>query len=267
MKKGTVDTKNHSRGVAFVEFGEHQHALVALRVLNNNPETFGPEHRPIVEFALDNIKTLKLREAKLWTQQRQNDDSQTQDVNMNKNDKSRKRKFNGDIETVRNSRHGEEDGMDNRASDGAANEKRRAKKKQKHNPASEKAEVSLRENSEADVKSSKKNPRGLQVGWKLDGGSSVKGKMAADHMHKSNSSEEGNLRPGKRKMENRRGQKGEKFTKEKKSKKNKDPSGRDVVDKLDMLIEQYRSKFLQQSSNKSDGEKKGSKQLRRWFQS
>lgn len=37
MKKGKVVTKNHSRGVAFVEFTEHQHALVALRVLNNNP--------------------------------------------------------------------------------------------------------------------------------------------------------------------------------------------------------------------------------------
>ncbi|MCL7036271.1 hypothetical protein MKW94_009521, partial [Papaver nudicaule] len=29
--------KNYSRRVAFVEFTEHQHALVALRVLNNNP--------------------------------------------------------------------------------------------------------------------------------------------------------------------------------------------------------------------------------------
>lgn len=37
IKKGKVDTKHHSRGVAFVEFAEHQHALVALRVLNNNP--------------------------------------------------------------------------------------------------------------------------------------------------------------------------------------------------------------------------------------
>ncbi|KAJ8572242.1 hypothetical protein K7X08_008753 [Anisodus acutangulus] len=51
-----------SRGVAFLEFSEHEHALVALRVLNNNPETFGPEHRPIVEFALDNNQTMKLRE-------------------------------------------------------------------------------------------------------------------------------------------------------------------------------------------------------------
>jgi nucleolar protein 4 len=37
VKKGKVVTKNNSRGVAFVEFTEHQHALVALRVLNNNP--------------------------------------------------------------------------------------------------------------------------------------------------------------------------------------------------------------------------------------
>lgn len=37
VKKGKVVTKNHSRGVAFVELTEHQHALVALRVLNNNP--------------------------------------------------------------------------------------------------------------------------------------------------------------------------------------------------------------------------------------
>ncbi|KAJ7543705.1 hypothetical protein O6H91_09G049400 [Diphasiastrum complanatum] len=49
-----------SRGAGFVEFSEHQHALVALRVLNNNPDVFGTERRPIVEFAIEN--TLKLRE-------------------------------------------------------------------------------------------------------------------------------------------------------------------------------------------------------------
>lgn len=36
-KNGNAVGKNSSRGVAFVEFSEHQHALVALRVLNNNP--------------------------------------------------------------------------------------------------------------------------------------------------------------------------------------------------------------------------------------
>ena len=37
MKKGKVATRNYSRGVVFVEFTEHQHALVALRVRNNYP--------------------------------------------------------------------------------------------------------------------------------------------------------------------------------------------------------------------------------------
>lgn len=52
----------------------------------------------------------------------------------------------------------------------------------------------------------------------------------------------------------------------KRSKRNKDPSGRDVVDKLDMLIEQYRSKFSQPKPETFDAEKQGSKKLRRWFQ-
>ncbi|KAI9182271.1 hypothetical protein LWI28_023758 [Acer negundo] len=261
LKNGKVDTKNYSRGVAFVEFTEHEHALVALRVLNNNPETFGPEHRPIVEFALDNIKTMKLREVKLRTYQRQNDDSHIRDANPNKNENSRKRISNGDSRAAKKSEHGEEDGVGSRVSDGAATDKRRDNKKQKRNPASEKAEVSLRENSETDAKGYKKSPKGLQDVRKPDSGSAVKGKMAPNHTRKSNSFEEGNFRSGKRKMENQTGQKGEK-----KSKKNQ--PGREVVDKLDMLIEQYKSKYSQQSSKKTDGggDKQGSKQLRRWFQ-
>lgn len=36
-KKDEPGAKKHSRGVAFVDFKEHEHAIVALRVLNNNP--------------------------------------------------------------------------------------------------------------------------------------------------------------------------------------------------------------------------------------
>ncbi len=42
-----------SRGYGFVEFASHALALAALRQLNNNPELFGPDRRPIVTFALD----------------------------------------------------------------------------------------------------------------------------------------------------------------------------------------------------------------------
>lgn len=37
VKKGQVVVQKHPRAVAFVDFKEHEHALVALRVLNNNP--------------------------------------------------------------------------------------------------------------------------------------------------------------------------------------------------------------------------------------
>ncbi|KAK9842211.1 hypothetical protein WJX81_000775 [Elliptochloris bilobata] len=53
--------KQASKGLAFVEFGDHAHALCALRQLNNNPAPFGEERRPIVEFAVENAQTLKKR--------------------------------------------------------------------------------------------------------------------------------------------------------------------------------------------------------------
>ncbi len=62
-----------SKGIGFVEFAEHEHALCALRQLNNNPAPFGKEKRPIVEFAIENVKTVKLRDAKLQKIKRQAD--------------------------------------------------------------------------------------------------------------------------------------------------------------------------------------------------
>jgi nucleolar protein 4 len=45
--------------MGFVEFDNHEHALVALRQLNNNPGTaWGRERRPIVEFAIENVKVM-----------------------------------------------------------------------------------------------------------------------------------------------------------------------------------------------------------------
>ncbi|KAI3769722.1 hypothetical protein L6452_00835 [Arctium lappa] len=108
--KGKEISKNHSRGVAFIEFTEHEHALVALRVLNNNPETFTSEHRPIVEFALDNIQTLRQRNDKIEAQQQgfSNDAGGTgKNANFHKpgnhsNDESRKRKTHGPMPESRN---------------------------------------------------------------------------------------------------------------------------------------------------------------------
>uniref|UniRef100_A0A671YES0 RNA-binding protein 28 n=1 Tax=Sparus aurata TaxID=8175 RepID=A0A671YES0_SPAAU len=51
-----------SLGYGFVQFQDHEHALGTLRHLNNNPVIFGPHKRPIVEFSLEDLKKLKMKE-------------------------------------------------------------------------------------------------------------------------------------------------------------------------------------------------------------
>ena len=58
------DGTPRSRGIGFVEFSKHEHAITALRHLNNNPEIYGAERRPIVEFSVENIKLKKRMEAR-----------------------------------------------------------------------------------------------------------------------------------------------------------------------------------------------------------
>ncbi|GAB1598904.1 RNA-binding protein 28-like [Argonauta hians] len=54
-----------SLGFGFINFKEHQHALNALRNMNNNPDIFGPNKRLIVEFSLENRKALEIKEKRL----------------------------------------------------------------------------------------------------------------------------------------------------------------------------------------------------------
>lgn len=54
-----------SKGYAFVTFTEHEAALNALRKLNNNPEVFKKDQRPIVEFSIENRKALLARQKRL----------------------------------------------------------------------------------------------------------------------------------------------------------------------------------------------------------
>ncbi|KAM6437442.1 RNA-binding protein 28 [Liasis olivaceus] len=54
--------RGQSLGYAFVEFQEHEHALLALRQVNNSPQLFGDQKRPIVEFSLEDGRKLKLKE-------------------------------------------------------------------------------------------------------------------------------------------------------------------------------------------------------------
>ncbi|XP_068319819.1 uncharacterized protein [Pyrus communis] len=278
VKKGKLNTKNHSRGAAFVEFTEHQHALVALRVLNNNPETFGPEHRPIVEFALDNVQKLKLRNAKIQGQQntarcnpgvQQKDGSNRPDADPSQ--KYNKRKQGGDKQNLDESVPNKEDEAENRVGDGTATDRERASKRQKKGPFGKEKKISSTKvsgGSTENAESSKHEPNNHQDGTKPGRGRSFERESMAIGAQTSKSMGKANVRPQKRKLQAQKElEGGEIETRRKRPKKNRDPLGRDVVDKLDMLIEQYRSKYSQRSSAQTDGEKQGSKKLRKWFQS
>uniref|UniRef100_A0A8C3VWR9 RNA binding motif protein 28 n=1 Tax=Catagonus wagneri TaxID=51154 RepID=A0A8C3VWR9_9CETA len=65
LKGAHGNVKGQSLGYAFAEFQEHEHALAALRHINNNPEIFGPQKRPIVEFSLEDRRKLKIKELRM----------------------------------------------------------------------------------------------------------------------------------------------------------------------------------------------------------
>ncbi|KAE9553536.1 hypothetical protein FO519_003229 [Halicephalobus sp. NKZ332] len=50
-----------SKGFGFVEFSEHKDALACLKKMNNNPDIFTDEKRPIVEFSIENHMALNLK--------------------------------------------------------------------------------------------------------------------------------------------------------------------------------------------------------------
>ncbi|KAK9108925.1 hypothetical protein Sjap_016985 [Stephania japonica] len=268
-KERKASSKNYSRGVAFVEFTEHQHALVALRVLNNNPETFGPEKRPIAEFAIDNVKMLKQRNTRLQTQQHgtniaedkhhQNGNAQTEDgspTHMGKKRKASKFKSQDMNRSSGMSQTSRIDDAEAGVAEGAMDEV---------GPATKKLRTTTRERKAIRKPAgSTRSPNKQKEGMKSDMGALSSKTDAAQNKH--------NLSKEKEEM----GMKKRKFKdspdsvlanrKRLKRKKAKSAPGQEVVDKLDMLIEKYRSKFSMHSSKKTDGEQQASRPLKRWFQ-
>eukprot|EP00672_Neobodo_designis_P024451 CAMPEP_0174831266 /NCGR_PEP_ID=MMETSP1114-20130205/2997_1 /TAXON_ID=312471 /ORGANISM="Neobodo designis, Strain CCAP 1951/1" /LENGTH=550 /DNA_ID=CAMNT_0016065087 /DNA_START=49 /DNA_END=1699 /DNA_ORIENTATION=+ len=54
-----VDAKGQSKRFGFIEMIDHDVALFCLRMINNNPEIFGPHARPVVNFAIENYTALQ----------------------------------------------------------------------------------------------------------------------------------------------------------------------------------------------------------------
>lgn len=54
--------KGKSKGFGFLSFNRHEDALAVLRKLNNNPDIFSANHRPIVSFSIEDMNVLKIKE-------------------------------------------------------------------------------------------------------------------------------------------------------------------------------------------------------------
>lgn len=92
--KDRVDSSGHGRsmGYGFVEFKNHKDALAALRATNNNPDIFGADRRPIVEFSLENsvvVNAKERRSEKAQQRQRQNEEEHAHDVQPKTNKERR----------------------------------------------------------------------------------------------------------------------------------------------------------------------------------
>ena len=96
LSKDRVDSscRGRSVGYGFVEFTNHYNALAALRANNNNPDIFGADRRPIVEFSLENSLVVKLKQRWLdKARQRQQPESEQPKANKEKRlEKSQKRR-------------------------------------------------------------------------------------------------------------------------------------------------------------------------------
>ena len=97
--KDRVDSSvcGRSMGYGFVEFTNHNDALAALRATNNNPDIFGADRRPIVEFSLGNNLFVKVKQRRLEkARQRQQPGSEQPKTNkekrMEKNQKRREKR-------------------------------------------------------------------------------------------------------------------------------------------------------------------------------
>jgi nucleolar protein 4 len=221
-----------------------------------------------VEFALDNVQTLKLRNAKLQYQQQA-----PRDDNRNENDKpdneggythgtDRKRKSQEHDKPAKDSGLTSNSEQGDKVANGKAPHGDKSKRQKGNHKSTDTDMLSLKESPKASARKLKNNKDGPNHGSKLHEGKNI----AIDSNNRKISGKKDDSVYGKRKMQNQE-QAGEKVSR-KRAKKNKDSIGKDTVDKLDMLIEQYKSKFSQKGSQGNDGEKKQpQQQLRKWYQS
>merc|ERR1711993_231244 len=68
-----------NKGFAFLSLASHDMAVQVLRALNNNPEVFHKDQRPIIEFSIENRKALNARQKRLEKSREKNPTFQSND--------------------------------------------------------------------------------------------------------------------------------------------------------------------------------------------
>jgi len=79
-------------GYGFLEFTNDKDALAALRSTNNDPDTFGADRRPIVEFSFENnlvVQGKQWRLVRAQQRQRQNELEHARDEQLKTNKERR----------------------------------------------------------------------------------------------------------------------------------------------------------------------------------
>lgn len=85
-----------SKQYGFVSFTKHENALTALRNLNNNPNVFSSNKRPIVVFSIENKTAIQAKQKRLQKSKVQNQEKKEKEVaegNTSEKTKSKSKKF------------------------------------------------------------------------------------------------------------------------------------------------------------------------------
>merc|ERR1719317_1044310 len=97
MKDMTVPGKVKSKEFGFVTFENHEDALVALRNVNNNPNTFTAERRPIVEFSIEKRMEKSREKNPNYSKNNKSENKKLETKNTNKSNQTEKSEFSGMI--------------------------------------------------------------------------------------------------------------------------------------------------------------------------
>ncbi|KAG0452715.1 hypothetical protein HPP92_025379 [Vanilla planifolia] len=276
MEKREWLAKKKAEMLQSPKFHEHEHALVALRVLNNNPEMFGSERRPIVEFALENLLKLRLQKVKSESSKKGKEHSDrildlngssSQAVNfVNEREKNLLKLQSSEIkdkqyQTTDHTKDGTGMLKDNvKTNRKGCMETRKQNKvhmgKKMVASSVTKADKSMVKPTEGRAKTKHTKPKTEK---------SISPLEVPIETHDVKSKQESVAVPRKRKLQV---SSAPNKVKPNKKQKRKDGSSKpEEVDKLDMLIERYRSKFSAVQSSKSEGESNdGRHKVRRWFE-